>query len=92
MNDFVPPDQAALDAAIERLPADKMQAAMRQMLQPALDAIMQASTPEQVSQVLLDAFPDMDSSALEDLMAQAYFVADLVGRDSARSENESKAA
>jgi phage gp29-like protein len=86
--DFVPPDQAALDAAIEQLPADEIQAAMRQMLAPAIDAIMQASTPEQVSQALAEAYPELDSSALEQLMEQAYFVADLVGRDSARAESK----
>ena len=82
----VPADQAALDAAIEQLPADQVQAAMQQLLQPALAAIQDAETPEAVLQALSDAWPDMDTGALERLMESAYFVADLVGRDAVRSE------
>jgi phage gp29-like protein len=79
----VPADQAAIDAAIARLPADEIQAAMAKLLAPALAAIQDAATPEQVQQALAEAWPDMDASALETLMEQAYFVADVVGRDSA---------
>ena len=80
----MPPDQAAIDAAIEQLPGDAIQAAMKAMLMPAINAIQAAQTPDEVRQALLDAWPDMDTTALEDLMGQAYFVADLVGADSAR--------
>jgi len=79
----VPADQAAIDAAIARLPADEIQAAMAKLLAPALAAIQDAATPEQEQQALAEAWPDMDASALETLMEQAYFVADVVGRDSA---------
>lgn len=84
--DELPADQAALDAAIDQLPADQIQAAMKTLLMPALKAIEAASTPDDVRQALLDAWPDMDATAIEDLMARAYFVADLVGRDSAQEE------
>lgn len=76
--------QAALDGAIDLLDADVAHAAMRTLLQPALDAIAAAATPEQVQQALLDAWPHMDASALQELLAQAFFVADLAGMDAAR--------
>ncbi|MBX3588784.1 MAG: DUF935 family protein [Ramlibacter sp.] len=81
-----PPDQAALDAAIEQLPGHQIQAAMKELLGPALAAIEEAQTPDAVLQALADAWPEMDSSALQQLMEQAYFVADLVGRDSVQEE------
>jgi len=84
----VPPDQAALDAAIDQLPADAIQAAMKTLLTPALKAIEEASTPDEVRQALVDAWPDMDASALEDIMTKAYFVADLVGRDSVKDAQQ----
>lgn len=82
----MPPDQAAIDAAIEQLPAQAIQAAMKKMLMPALKAIEGASTPDEVRQALLDAWPEMDAKDLEELMARAYFVSDLVGRDSVKGE------
>lgn len=84
--DELPADQAALDAAIEQLPADAIQAAMKKLLTPALKAIEAAETPDEVRQALLDAWPDMDAADIEELMTRAYFVADLVGRDSAAQE------
>lgn len=86
--DVLPADQAALDAAIDQLPADAIQAAMKKLLMPALKAIESASTPDEVRQALLDAWPEMDASDIEELMTRAYFVADLVGRDSAAQESQ----
>lgn len=83
--DQVPPDQEAIDAAIEQLPADAIQAAMKTMLMPAIKAIEGASTPDEVRQALQDAWPEIDTSAIEQLMTRAYFVSDLVGRDSVQS-------
>lgn len=84
--DEVPADQAALDAAIEQLPAKEIHAAMRKMLQPALNAIQAAQTPEQVQSALAEAWPEMDAADLQEIMERAYFVADLVGRDAVRTE------
>lgn len=85
----VPPDQAALDAAMAELPADELQAAMETMLRPALDAIDQAATPQEVMVALAEAFPKLDSSTLEKLLERAFFVADVVGRHGAKSEANS---
>lgn len=79
----VPADQAALDAAIEQLPAQAIDQAMRTLLQPALDAIAGAQTFDGVRQALAEAYPKMDSTALEALMHQAFFVADLWGAGNA---------
>lgn len=82
----LPVDQAVVDSAIEQLPADAITSAVRKMLAPALAAIQAASTPDAVRQALEEAWPDMDATDLQELMTQAFFVADLVGRDSVRSE------
>lgn len=83
-----PPDQAALDDAIEQLPAEAITAAMRKMLAPAIRAIQAAATPDEVRQALEDAWPEMDATDLQELMTQAFFVADLVGRDSVRGARQ----
>ena len=80
----LPADQAALDSAIEQLPAAALNRAMRTLLQPALDAIASAETPEGVRQALLRAYPLMDAGGLEELLARAFFVADLWGAANAR--------
>ena len=82
----VPADQAALDAAIEQLPAAALNRAMRTLLQPALDAIASAQTPDGVRQALLQAYPLMDAGGLEELLARAFFVADLWGAANASND------
>lgn len=86
------PGQDALDDAIDLLDDQAIHTAMGQLLQPALDAIAQAATPEDVQQALLDAWPDMDTRAIEQLMARAFFVADLAGMDAAGSDLSTGAA
>lgn len=82
--DATPADQAALDDAIDQLATDDaVSAAVQKMIAPAIEAIQRAVSPEEVQQLLLDAFPKMDSSALEALTGRAYFIADLVGGASA---------
>lgn len=79
-DEVVPPDQVAIDEAIAGMPTDALQSAMETMLAPALEAIGQAKTPDEVMVALAEAFPKMDSSGLEELLTRAFFVADLVGR------------
>ena len=47
-----------------------------------------APTPDEVRQALLDAWPNMDATDIEQLMERAYFVADLAGMDSTRGETQ----
>lgn len=93
--DVLPADQAALDlqqldAAVDALPQDALQAAMQKLLQPVLDGIASARTPEEMQDALVAAYPDMDSSGLEEMLARALFVADALGR--ARVTEQQKSA
>lgn len=76
----VPADQAAIDAAVADMPADELASAMEAMLRPALAAVQAAQSPDEAMSALAEAFPTMDSSALEKLLERAFFVADVVGR------------
>lgn len=81
-----PADQAALDAAIEQLPAAAINRAMQTLLKPALDAIAAAESYDQVRDKLVQAYPDMDAAELEQLLRQAFFVADLWGAANAAQD------
>lgn len=78
--DAVPADQAIIDALIADMPAAELSAAMEAMLRPALAAVRQAQSPDEVMAALVEAFPKMDSNALESLLQRAFFVADVTGR------------
>lgn len=81
--------QAALDGAIDQLDDDAINGAMRKLLQPALDAIARAESLQTVEQALLDAWPNMDTQAIGELLGQAFFVADLAGMNSGRNGGDS---
>jgi phage gp29-like protein len=76
----VPPDQAALDAAVADMPAAELARAMEAMLRPAVAAVQAAKSPDEAMSALAEAFPTMDSRSLETLLERAFFVADVVGR------------
>lgn len=78
--EVVYPDQAALDAAAASLPADAINAGMEQLLAPVIQAIRDGATPDDALEALVAAYPDMDDSAIADLLARAIFVADVWGR------------
>lgn len=82
----VPADQAAIDAALAQLPADDIQAAIEDLLRPALAAVQAADTPEAATAALAEAYPTMDATALQRLLERAFFVADVVGRIGATQE------
>lgn len=85
-------DLERLDAAVTALPADSLQAAMQKLLQPVLDGIASAKTPEAMQDALVAAYPDMDSTALQEMLTRALFVADVLGRDRAASQQQEGAA
>lgn len=72
-------DQAALDAAIEALPAETLQAVMNQALGKLLRDIEQAGGYEAALQLLNERYPQLDSGKLEALLAQSIFAAGLFG-------------
>jgi len=72
--------QEALDAAIRNLPGVSIDSAMQTLLAPAIAALQAGETPDEAGDALLAAFPKLHSSALEELLARAIFVADVWGR------------
>lgn len=74
------PDQAALDAAIAALPAEAMQVAITAIVKPALDALRDGGSPDDAMEKLIDAYPAMNSEALQALLARALFIADVWGQ------------
>lgn len=74
------PDQAALDAAITTLPAEAIQAAMESIVKPALDTLLAGGSPDDALDKLIDAYPTMNSEALQALLARAMFIADVWGQ------------
>lgn len=82
----LPPDQAAIDAALAQLPSGELDQAMRALIQPALTAIEFADTPEAAHQALMAAYPTMDEGQLQVVLRRAMFVADLVGQAHADSD------
>jgi phage gp29-like protein len=79
-------DLLALDKAVASLPDAALTDAMQKLLEPVLNAISTARTPDEVQAALVQAYPEMDSSGLEDMLTRALFVADLLGRNRAQSE------
>lgn len=71
--------QQQLDAAPQLLAA-QVAAASEAMLQPLIERIKAASTPDEVYALLAASYPSLNDSALRDLVGQAVFVADVLGQ------------
>lgn len=71
------PDQAALDAA--SVP-DALNAGLDALMAPAILAIRDGATPDDAIAALAAAYPDMDDTAISEILARALFVADVWGR------------
>lgn len=71
--------QQQLDAAPQLLAA-QVAAASEAMLQPLIEEIKAASTPDEVYALLAASYPSLDDSVLRDLVGQAVFVADVLGQ------------
>lgn len=74
------PDQDALDAALDAKTTDELDAEMRGILEPVLNAVEDGAAPEELLGMLAELYPDMDGSALQERLARAIFVANLWGR------------
>lgn len=74
------PDQDALDAALKAKTAEELDAEMRGVLEPVLNAVEDGAAPEELLGMLVELYPDMDTSALQERLARAIFVANLWGR------------
>ncbi len=76
----VAPDQDALDAALDALSADAMNADAQAMLAPLLKRIAKGAKPDELLGTLADLYPEMDATGLQERLARMIFVANLWGR------------
>jgi len=76
-------DQVALDAAIDAIPAENMQAMSEALLAPILKLLDEVDSFDQALAALAERYPEMDSARLEDLLARALFAAETWGRANA---------
>ncbi len=78
--EIVYPDQHTLDVAAGNLPAEALSAEMAKLLAPAIQAIQAGEDPDQAIEALVAAYPNLDETAVAELLARAIFVADVWGR------------
>lgn len=74
------PDQEALDAALDALSADALNADAQAMLAPLLKQIANGVQPDELLGMLAELYPEMDASGLQERLARMIFVANLWGR------------
>ncbi|MEZ0317142.1 MAG: DUF935 domain-containing protein [Methylophilaceae bacterium] len=73
------PDQVALDAAIDAIDGNVVDAEMHKLMQPVIDLI-KTKSPDDVMQVFAEAYPAMKTADLEDMFARLFFVSEVWGR------------
>jgi len=78
--EIVYPDQDELDQTVATLPADEITDALRATIGPAIAALRRGATPDEAIEMLLEAQPEMDDTAMQELLARCIFVADVWGR------------
>ncbi len=76
----VAPDQDALDAALDALSADALNADAQAMLAPLLKRIAKGVQPDKLLGMLAELYPEMDAAGLQERLARMIFVANLWGR------------
>lgn len=76
----VAPDQDALDAALDALSADALNADAQAMLAPMLKRIAKGAKPDELLGTLAELYPEMDATGLQERLARMIFVANLWGR------------
>lgn len=80
------PDQQALDDALAQLRDGELTAQAQQAILPLLAYIRQAKSPDALLGALAEAYPRMDSSALEQRLERLIFAAMVWGQLSAEEE------
>lgn len=76
----VAPDQDALDAALDALSADALNADAQALLAPLLKRIAKGAQPDELLGMLAELYPEMDAAGLQERLARMIFVANLWGR------------
>ncbi|WP_419177431.1 DUF935 domain-containing protein [Xenorhabdus griffiniae] len=74
----IDPAQIALDNAPPL--SDPIGAAMSQLLSPLVSALQSGQNVDEAMNIVAASYPDLDDSTLQQLLAQAIFVADVWGR------------
>ncbi len=82
------PDQTALDDAIDRIDPAVMQAQMKGVLKPVLYLLDSGKSYEDIMSKLVDQYPDMNTSVIEEMLARAIFVSEMWGRLSAGTSDQ----
>ncbi|MEQ8577577.1 MAG: DUF935 family protein [Balneola sp.] len=68
--------------------AEESQAHLQELLQPLLDLVNSSGSYEDILQKLAGLYPDMNSEQLEERLARAYFIADVIGRITEEENSE----
>lgn len=77
-------DQAAIDDAVESIRPEDLQEQMDGVLKPVIDLIAQGDSYEDVLSKLAETFPDMEDTALQEMLSRAIFVSEVWGRLNAK--------
>jgi phage gp29-like protein len=72
--------ETLIEAAAGDQAAELTQEMFEEQLRPLIDLVNQASGYEDVMTTLATAYPEMKTEELEDRLAKAYFIADIIGR------------
>lgn len=73
-------DQAALDALVDALPVDRLQAQSEQLVAPLVEALRRGGGEAELLAALRQAFPDMHSDDLVEAVGNMLFALDAWGR------------
>ena len=74
------PDQKAIDDAVNSISPEEMQAQMNGVLKPIIDMINAGTDYNTILEKLTEAYPNMDTDAIQDMLTRAIFVSELWGR------------
>ncbi len=80
---YMAPDQQAIDDAVAGMDPQELQRQMEGVLKPVIDLVNKEKDYNTVLDRLAEAYPDMDTSAIEEMLSRAIFVSELWGRLSA---------
>lgn len=81
-------DQQALDQAIKSLPAATLQQHTEHAITPLIQALQHSQNDTDALGLLAEAYPQMDSQALQQQLAHLIFIANTWGRLSATADKE----
>lgn len=74
------PDQHVIDDAVDSISPEELQKQIDRVLKPIIDLINQGNDYNSVMEKLVETYPDMETTAIEKMLARAIFVAELWGR------------